>query len=110
MTPNSVGRPTKSERQRRRQLQFSLYSEDIERLEELTDNRSEFVRQCIAKAWEQKFDGDQTITITVPRWLVQELLLWLAERAGPERAAQVAALVEILAAEVKRPTIPVVDR
>ena len=94
MTPNTIGRPLKSERQRRRQLQFSLYSEDIERLEELTDNRSEFIRDCIAKAWEQKFDGEQTITITIPRWLVQEILHLLKERLGPGRADLVAALIE----------------
>jgi hypothetical protein len=94
MTPSSAGRPLKSERQKRRQLQFSLYHEDIERLEELTDNRSEFIRECIAKAWEQKFDGEQTITLTVPRWLVQEVLYLLREQLGPRRADLAAALIK----------------
>ncbi|RIK39826.1 MAG: hypothetical protein DCC55_16960 [Chloroflexi bacterium] len=102
MTPNSVGRPPKGERQKRRQLQFSLYTEDIERLEELTDNRSEFIRDCIAKAWEQKYDGEQTLTITVPRWLVQEILQLLKERLGPQRADLAAALIEEFSVSPRR--------
>lgn len=99
MTANSAGRPLKSERQKRRQLQFSLYHEDIERLEQLTDNRSEFVRDCIARAWEQKFDGEQTITITVPRWLVQEILQLLRDQLGPHRAELAAALINEFSSE-----------
>ena len=58
MTVHSPGRPPKPDGKKRRQLHFSLYEEDITRLETLTDNRSEFIRQCIAQSWSEKFDGD----------------------------------------------------
>jgi metal-responsive CopG/Arc/MetJ family transcriptional regulator len=96
MSQFSAGRPAKASRERRQQLQFSLYAEDVERLEQLTDNRSEFVRQCIARAWSEKHDGDQSITITIPKWLIREMLELLRRRMPPSRAALVQALVEEL--------------
>lgn len=96
MSLNSAGRPSKGERDKRQQLQFSLYTEDIERLEQLTDNRSEFIRQCIAKSWAAKHDGDQTITLTIPKWLIRELLDVIKERMPAGRATLIQALVEEL--------------
>ena len=99
MSLSSPGRPPKPEGQKRQQLHFSLYEEDIARLEQLTDNRSEFIRQCIAQSWYEKCDGDQTITLTVPKWLVKELILLIQQRMPPRRVAIVQALVEELFAE-----------
>jgi metal-responsive CopG/Arc/MetJ family transcriptional regulator len=96
MSQNSAGRPAKANRERRKQLQLSLYEDDIARLEQLTDNRSEFVRDCIARAWSQKHDGDQTITLTVPKWLIRELLELMRRRVPASRAALVQVLVEEL--------------
>jgi hypothetical protein len=96
MSVNSLGRPQKAEKARRRQLQFSLYAEDIERLEALTDNRSEFIRQCIAQAWTEKQEGGKTVTIKLPRWLVREALTLLCERLPPNQAALVQNLIEQL--------------
>src|SRR5215216_3459530 len=99
MSTHSPGRPSKPDGKKRQQLHFSLYEEDIERLEELTDNRSEFIRQCIAQSWSEKFDGDQTITVAVPKWLIKEFILLIKQRVPPKRAAIVQALVEELFAE-----------
>ncbi len=99
MSINSPGRPPKPDGQKRQQLHFSLYEEDIERLEELTDNRSEFIRHCIAQSWSEKFDGDQTITLNVPKWLIKEFILLIKQRVPPKRAAIVQALVEELFTE-----------
>ena len=99
MSLSSPGRPPKPDGQKRQQLHFSLYEEDIARLEQLTDNRSEFIRQCIAQSWSEQFDGDQTITLTVPKWLVKELILLIQQRVPPRRVAIVQALVEELFAE-----------
>ena len=99
MSSNSPGRPPKPDGQKRQQLHFSLYEEDIARLEELTDNRSEFIRQCIAQSWAEKFDGDQTITLTIPKWLVKELIHLIQERMPPKRATIVEALVNELFTE-----------
>lgn len=96
MSAHNPGRPPKQAAKKRQQLHFSLYDEDIQRLEELTDNRSEFIRQCIAKAWSEQHDGDQTLTLTVPRWLIREVVCLIKERTSPGRAAVVEALVEEL--------------
>lgn len=96
MSAHNPGRPPKQAAKKRQQLHFSMYDEDIQRLEELTDNRSEFIRQCIAKAWSEKHDGDQTLTLNVPTWLIRELLLLIKQRTPPSRAAIVEALVEEL--------------
>ena len=45
----------------------------LDRLDQLTDNRSEFLRQCIAKAWEEQADSEETLSITLPKSLVREL-------------------------------------
>src|SRR5262245_41162716 len=73
MATHKAGRPAKPDQEKRQQLDISLYAEDIERLERLTDNRSEFIRQCIAKAWEEKADGEVTLSVTMPKSLVREL-------------------------------------
>ena len=71
MASPKAGRPAKPERKKRQQLHISLYVEDLERLDQLTDNRSEFLRQCIAKAWEEECGGE--VTVTLPKSLVREL-------------------------------------
>ena len=73
MALHRAGRPSKPEQKKRQQLHISLYAEDIERLDRLSDNRSEFIRQCIAKAWEEKVGGEATLSVTVPVSLVQHL-------------------------------------
>ena len=73
MASQKAGRPAKPDQKKRQQLHISLYAEDLERLDRLTDNRSEFLRQCIAKAWEEQADGEATLSINLPKSLVQEL-------------------------------------
>jgi metal-responsive CopG/Arc/MetJ family transcriptional regulator len=73
MASHRAGRPAKPEQKKRQQLHISLYAEDLERLDRLTDNRSEFLRQCIAKAWEEQADGEATMSVSLPRSLVREL-------------------------------------
>ena len=65
MASHKAGRPTKSDQNKRQQLHISLYADDLERLDHLTDNRSEFLRQCIAKAWEEQAEAEATVSITV---------------------------------------------
>jgi metal-responsive CopG/Arc/MetJ family transcriptional regulator len=96
MSSQPVGRPPKSEQQRRQQLQISLYSDDIERLGQLTENRSEFIRQCIAQSWAEKYGAEQTITLTLPKRLVAELATVLQQRLPPDRAALLSTLVDEL--------------
>lgn len=74
MASHKAGRPAKPARKKRQQLHISLYAEDIERLDQLTDNRSEFLRQCIAKAWEEQDDREVTLSVTLPKSLARELL------------------------------------
>ncbi|MDQ3250539.1 MAG: hypothetical protein M3Q45_15200 [Chloroflexota bacterium] len=98
MAANSPGRPPKQAAQKRHQLHFSLYDEDIQRLEQLTDNRSEFIRQCIAQSWTAK--NEQALTFKVPKRLVAELLPLLKQCVPPHRAALVETLIqEVLAAK-----------
>ena len=73
MASHRAGRPTKPDQKKRQQLHISLYAEDLERLDQLTDNRSEFLRQCIAKAWEEQVDGEATLSVALPKSLVLEL-------------------------------------
>ncbi|HRW06811.1 MAG TPA: hypothetical protein P5121_17025 [Caldilineaceae bacterium] len=68
------GRPTKPDGKKRKQLHLSLYTEDIERLDQLTNNRSEFVRQLIEDAWQQKMASEVKLSITVPPGLLRELI------------------------------------
>jgi hypothetical protein len=74
MHRHKAGRPSKPASKRRQQLHISLYPEDIERLDELTENRSEFLRHCINKAWEEKHVGEVTVTLTLPKWLLQSVV------------------------------------
>lgn len=74
MHRHKAGRPSKPASKRRQQLHISLYPEDIERLDELTKNRSEFIRHCINKAWEEKHVGEVTVTLTLPKWLLQGMV------------------------------------
>lgn len=73
MASHRAGRPAKPDQKKRQQLHISLYAEDLERLDQLTDNRSEFLRQCIAKAWEEQVEREATLSVTLPRSLVREL-------------------------------------
>jgi len=72
-TQHKAGRPAKLDQNKRQQLHISLYADDLERLDLLTDNRSEFLRQCIAKAWEERMEGEATLSVTLPKSLVQEV-------------------------------------
>lgn len=94
MTVNSPGRPPKPDAKKRKQLHISLYSEDLERLEALTDNRSEFVRQNIAKAWAEQHDDDVTVSVTLPRWLVKEIVHAVRKQLPAEQAAAVQVLAD----------------
>lgn len=73
MASHRAGRPAKPDQKKRQQLHISLYAEDLERLDQLTDNRSEFLRQCIAKAWEEQAEREAVLSVTLPRSLVREL-------------------------------------
>lgn len=96
MPANSTGRPPKPEDQKRQQIVFSLYSEDIQHLTLLTDNRSEFIRQCINQAWQQKQEEDVTLSVTMPKWLIRELFGVVKPRLSPSQAALAQALIEDL--------------
>ena len=72
--PAPPGRPTKPDGKKRKQLHLSLYTEDIERLDKLTDNRSEFVRQLIEDAWRQEMEEEVKVSLTVPAGLLRELM------------------------------------
>jgi metal-responsive CopG/Arc/MetJ family transcriptional regulator len=73
MASHRAGRPAKPDQKKRQQLHISLYAEDLERLDKLTDNRSEFLRQCIAKAWEEQAESEASLSVTLPKSLVREL-------------------------------------
>ncbi len=73
MASHKAGRPSKPDQKKRQQLHISLYAEDLERLDRLTDNRSEFLRQCIAKAWKEQADSEATLSVALPKSLVLEL-------------------------------------
>jgi hypothetical protein len=87
MASHRAGRPAKPDQKKRQQLHISLYAEDLERLDQLTDNRSEFLRQCIAKAWEEQVDGESTLSISLPRSLVKELRK-VVDQLEPRHAAR----------------------
>lgn len=94
---HSPGRPAKPDGQKRKQLHISLYTEDIDRLDQLTGNRSDFVRQCIQESWtKQKEEDDVTLAITLPKWLVREALQLAEEKLSPEETAVVQKLVKRL--------------
>ena len=73
MASHKAGRPAKPDQKKRQQLHISLYAEDLERLDMLTDNRSEFLRQCIAKAWEERMESEATLSVALSKSLVREL-------------------------------------
>jgi Arc/MetJ-type ribon-helix-helix transcriptional regulator len=73
MASHKAGRPAKLDQNKRQQLHISLYAEDLERLDRLTDNRSEFIRQCITKAWEEQVEGEATLSVALPKSLVRQL-------------------------------------
>jgi hypothetical protein len=87
-------------------LHISLYPEDIERLDELTGNRSEFLRHCINKAWEEKNVGEVTVTLTLPKWLLQGVLKTAEERLSADQMGTFQSLVgQIVASEELTPKI-----
>jgi len=85
MSHHRAGRPSKPASKRRQQLHISLYPEDIARLDELTANRSEFLRHCINRAWEEKHVGEVTVTLTLPKWLLQGVLRTAEERLSADQ-------------------------
>lgn len=94
MTVSSPGRPAKPEAQKRQPLHISLYSEDLERLNELTDNRSEFLRNCIEHAWEKEHGEEVTLTVTLPKWLINEVIGMLVSQLPPAQATMLKSLVQ----------------
>src|SRR3954453_15137748 len=97
MASHKAGRPVKPNQNKRQQLHVSLYAEDLERLDYFTNNRSEFLRQCIAKAWEERVESEATMSVTLPKSLVRELRR-LMEQLEPRRDA---ATIHRLAAHLK---------
>jgi hypothetical protein len=93
---HSPGRPAKPDGQKRKQLHISLYAEDIDRLDQLTDNRSDFLRQCISESWTKKEEEPITLSITLPPWLVREALALVEERLSPEETVVMQKLVRKL--------------
>lgn len=99
MNHHKAGRPSKPASKRRQQLHISLYPEDIERLDELAENRSEFLRHCINKAWEEKHVGEVTVTLTLPKWLLQGMVKTAEERLPADQIGTLHSLVgQIVAA------------
>lgn len=105
MSHHRAGRPSKPASKRRQQLHISLYPEDIERLDELADNRSEFLRHCINKAWEEKHMGEVTVTLTLPKWLLQGVLKTAEERLTPDQMGTFQSLVGEITASQDRPAL-----
>lgn len=91
---HSPGRPVKPDGQKRKQLHISLYGEDIDRLDRLTDNRSDFVRQCIHEAWVKHEEEDITFSITLPKSFVREALQVVESRLSAEETAVIQKLVQ----------------
>ncbi|MCE7980551.1 MAG: hypothetical protein DYG89_05110 [Caldilinea sp. CFX5] len=103
---HSPGRPAKPDGQKRKQLHISLYAEDIDRLDQLTDNRSDFVRQCIQESWTKQKEAESvTVTLSLPKWVVREALQFVEENLSPEESALVQKLVKrLLASPEQQPT------
>ncbi len=94
---HSPGRPVKPDGQKRKQLHISLYTEDIDRLDQLTDNRSDFVRQCIQESWTKQKEAESvTLTLNLPKRVVQEAMNFVEEHLSPEESAVVQKLVKRL--------------
>ena len=53
-----------SDAPKRNQVAFSLYDDDIEKLDQLTGNRSEFLRQAISDAWQIRERGLVAVLMT----------------------------------------------
>ncbi len=88
------GRPAKPDGQKRKQLHLSLYTEDIERLDQLTDNRSEYVRHLIEEAWHKKRATEVALQVTLPAGLVRELLQVANDQLSPQEMGVVRRLVQ----------------
>jgi len=102
---HSPGRPAKPDGQKRKQLHISLYAEDIDRLDQLTDNRSDFVRQCIQESWTKQKEAETvTLTLNLPKWVVQEALHFVEENLSPEENAVVQKLVKRLLTVAEQPS------
>ena len=57
-------KPKNDDEQKRQQVAFSLYADDLERLDQLTSNRSEFLRRAISDAWQVKETGKIVVLMT----------------------------------------------
>lgn len=105
---HSPGRPAKPDGQKRKQLHISLYTEDIDRLDQLTDNRSDFVRQCIQESWtKQKEAENVTLTLSLPKWVVREAMQFVEENLSPEESAVVQKLVKRMLTIQEQPPAPI---
>ncbi|MEZ4861120.1 MAG: hypothetical protein R3C14_07435 [Caldilineaceae bacterium] len=90
---HAPGRPAKPDGQKRKQLHISLYTEDIDRLDQLTDNRSDFIRQCISEAWTKQQEEAMTFAVTLPHGVMRELFGLVEETLTPEEVMVVQKLV-----------------
>lgn len=105
---HSPGRPAKPDGQKRKQLHISLYTEDIDRLDQLTDNRSDFVRQCIQESWtKQKEAENVTLTLSLPKWVVRAAMQFVEENLSPEEGAVVQKLVKRMLTIQEQPPAPI---
>ena len=71
-------------------------SEDIDHLDQLTDNRSDFLRHCITESWQKKEEEDVAVSLTLPKWVVREMLHFVEETLTPEETTVVQKLVKRL--------------
>lgn len=101
--PNGPGRPPKPDAKKRQPLHISLYQEDLERLSELTDNRSEFLRHCIHSSWDKQQSDTVTLSLSLPKWLVEELVSAVASQLPPPHAQLVRTLARGWLAHAARP-------
>jgi hypothetical protein len=102
MPSSTTGRPHKPEEKKRQQIVFSLYREDIQYLDLLTDNRSEFIRHCIMQSWVEKQDEEVTLSVTMPKRLIRELFGLVKPSLSPSQVTLAQALMEDLLAGNKR--------
>jgi hypothetical protein len=96
MTHHSPGRPSKSDDQKRQPLHISVYTEDLQRLEQLTNNRSEFLRSCVQRAWEEEHGEQVTLSVTLPKWLIEEILKTVTAQIPEREGAMIQSAVKSL--------------
>lgn len=96
MSQSRPGRPTKSEAEKRQPLHISVYPEDLWRLDTMAENRSEFLRGCIQRAWDEKHGEQVTFNVTLPKWLVEEVLKAVTAQMPEREGAMIQSAVRSL--------------